>query len=85
MLATQCAVVGSLTRSPSTSPVIHLRRRKTLQMLLTGDGDGSRRSGTIPSSKVNFKIVGTLTSARINSILQFLLSLDYVLISHWGE
>nr|XP_043634750.1 uncharacterized protein LOC122605857 [Erigeron canadensis] len=44
MLATQCAVAGSPTRSPSTSPVIHLRRRKTLRMLLTrGGGGGSRR------------------------------------------
>ncbi|KAK9061971.1 hypothetical protein SSX86_019155 [Deinandra increscens subsp. villosa] len=46
MLATQCAVAGSPTRSPSSSPVIHLRRRKTLRMLLTrggGDGGGGRR------------------------------------------
>ncbi|GJW97208.1 hypothetical protein Tco_0179016 [Tanacetum coccineum] len=39
MLATQCAVTAassnSPTRSPSTSPIIHLRRRKTLKMLLT--------------------------------------------------
>ncbi|EXC20516.1 hypothetical protein L484_027070 [Morus notabilis] len=34
LLATQCAVAGSPTRSPSASPVIHLRRRKTLRMLL---------------------------------------------------
>ncbi|KAI4346906.1 hypothetical protein L6164_007769 [Bauhinia variegata] len=35
LLATHCAVVaGSPTRSPTTSPVIHLRRRKTLQMFL---------------------------------------------------
>lgn len=35
ILATQCAVVAaSPTRSPSASPVIHLRRRKTLRMLL---------------------------------------------------
>ncbi|XP_076895714.1 uncharacterized protein LOC143548418 [Bidens hawaiensis] len=31
LLATQCAVAGSPTRSP---PVIHLRRRKTLRMLM---------------------------------------------------
>lgn len=30
----ECAVAGSPTRSPTTSPVIHLRRRKTLRMLL---------------------------------------------------
>lgn len=35
LLATQCAVAGSPTRSPSASPVIHLRRRKTLRMLLS--------------------------------------------------
>ncbi|KAL9427664.1 hypothetical protein AB3S75_029783 [Citrus x aurantiifolia] len=34
LLATQCAVAGSPTRSPTASPVIHLRRRKTLRMLL---------------------------------------------------
>ncbi|KAK2652305.1 hypothetical protein Ddye_012161 [Dipteronia dyeriana] len=34
LLATQCAVSSSPTRSPTTSPVIHLRRRKTLRMLL---------------------------------------------------
>jgi len=35
VLATQCAVVAaSPTRSPSASPVIHLRRRRTLRMLL---------------------------------------------------
>ncbi|KAG5051234.1 hypothetical protein AAZX31_02G084100 [Glycine max] len=33
-LATQCAVAGSPTRSPTTSPIIHLRRRKTLRMFL---------------------------------------------------
>ncbi|KAJ0490096.1 hypothetical protein HanHA300_Chr12g0451491 [Helianthus annuus] len=43
LLATQCAVAGSPTRSPSTSPVIHLRRRKTLRMLLTRSGGGSGR------------------------------------------
>ncbi|XP_076929850.1 uncharacterized protein LOC143594413 [Bidens hawaiensis] len=47
MLATQCAIAGSPTRSPSTSPVIHLRRRKTLRMLLNRGGDGNRR---LPSS-----------------------------------
>ncbi|KAI3462557.1 hypothetical protein Pfo_019220 [Paulownia fortunei] len=44
LLATQCAVAGSPTRSPTTSPVIHLRRRKTLRMLLgRGGGGGGRR------------------------------------------
>ncbi|XP_077220953.1 50S ribosomal-like protein [Tasmannia lanceolata] len=34
ILATQCAVAGSPTRSPNTSPGFQLRRRKTLRMLL---------------------------------------------------
>nr|XP_043639095.1 uncharacterized protein LOC122610166 [Erigeron canadensis] len=35
LLATQCAVAPpTRSPSPSTSPVIHLRRRKTLRMLL---------------------------------------------------
>ncbi|KNA11481.1 hypothetical protein SOVF_134780 [Spinacia oleracea] len=41
LLATQCAVIGSPTRSPTTSPVIHIRRRKTLRMLLGGRGNTS--------------------------------------------
>ncbi|PSS33591.1 hypothetical protein CEY00_Acc03992 [Actinidia chinensis var. chinensis] len=43
LLATQCAVAGSPTRSPTTSPVIHLRRRKTLRMLLGRTAGGERR------------------------------------------
>ncbi|OIT39990.1 PREDICTED: uncharacterized protein LOC109237370 [Nicotiana attenuata] len=43
LLATQCAVAGSPTRSPTTSPVIHLRRRKTLRMLLSRGGSSNRR------------------------------------------
>ncbi|XP_010264782.1 PREDICTED: uncharacterized protein LOC104602699 [Nelumbo nucifera] len=42
LLATQCAVAGSPTRSPTTSPVVHLRRRKTLRMLLGRSGSGRR-------------------------------------------
>ncbi|KAK4410166.1 hypothetical protein Sango_0089600 [Sesamum angolense] len=42
LLATQCAVAGSPTRSPTASPVIHLRRRKTLRMLLARGGSGGR-------------------------------------------
>ncbi|XP_075482612.1 uncharacterized protein LOC142522914 [Primulina tabacum] len=36
LVAAQCAVAGSPNRSPTTSPVIHLRRKKTLRMLLGG-------------------------------------------------
>ncbi|XP_071694882.1 uncharacterized protein [Rutidosis leptorrhynchoides] len=43
LLATQCAIAGSPTRSPSTSPAIHLRKRKTLRMLLSRGGSGRRR------------------------------------------
>ncbi|KAK1359960.1 50S ribosomal protein-related [Heracleum sosnowskyi] len=35
LLATQCSIPNSPTRSPTTSPLINLRRRKTLRMLLT--------------------------------------------------
>ncbi|GJV95346.1 hypothetical protein Tco_0020769 [Tanacetum coccineum] len=38
-LATKCTVAPSPTRSPSSSPVIHLRRRKTLRMLLSRTGN----------------------------------------------
>ncbi|KAA8547781.1 hypothetical protein F0562_004211 [Nyssa sinensis] len=41
-LATHCAVAGSPTRSPTTSPVVHLRRRKTLRMLLSRTGSSRR-------------------------------------------
>ncbi|XP_075499460.1 uncharacterized protein LOC142537865 [Primulina tabacum] len=43
LLATQCAVAGSPTRSPATSPVnvIHIRRKRTLRMLL-GRAGGRR-------------------------------------------
>ncbi|XP_021591988.1 uncharacterized protein LOC110599732 [Manihot esculenta] len=43
LLATQCALAGSPTQSPTTSPVIHLRRRKTLRMLLSRSADHHRR------------------------------------------
>ncbi|XP_061338370.1 uncharacterized protein LOC133285196 [Gastrolobium bilobum] len=42
LLATQCAVAGSPTRSPTTSPVIHLRRRRTLRMFLARPLDRRR-------------------------------------------
>ncbi|KAI3747782.1 hypothetical protein L6452_10433 [Arctium lappa] len=51
MLATQCAVAGSPTRSPSTSPVIHLRRRKTLRMLLSRGGGGGGGTRRLPPTK----------------------------------
>lgn len=47
LLATQCAVAGSPTRSPTTSPVIHLRRRKTLRMLLGRGGGGAAGGRTL--------------------------------------
>ncbi|XP_059641990.1 uncharacterized protein LOC132283956 [Cornus florida] len=43
LLATQCAVAGSPTRSPTTSPVIHLRRRRTLRMFLSRNAGAGHR------------------------------------------
>ncbi|CAH2048978.1 unnamed protein product [Thlaspi arvense] len=48
LLATQCAVAGSPSRSPTTSPVIHLRRRKTLRMLLSRAGSGGGAGRRLP-------------------------------------
>ncbi|KDP29453.1 hypothetical protein JCGZ_18374 [Jatropha curcas] len=46
LLATQCGVAESPTRSPRTSPIVHLRSRKktTLRMLLTRSSGSGRRS-----------------------------------------
>lgn len=52
LLATQCAVAGSPTRSPSASPVIHLRRRKTLRMLLNRPERRLPRRDREPPSEV---------------------------------
>ncbi|OWM64420.1 uncharacterized protein LOC116208587 [Punica granatum] len=53
-LTTSCAVSGSTTRSPSASPVVHLRRRrrKTLRMLL--DHSDDRRQFRSNSPEVKF-------------------------------
>ncbi|KAK9749611.1 hypothetical protein RND81_02G138200 [Saponaria officinalis] len=32
--ATHCTVLGSPTRCPTSSPIVHIHRRKTLRMLL---------------------------------------------------
>ncbi|KAL5743348.1 hypothetical protein ACOSQ2_026464 [Xanthoceras sorbifolium] len=61
LLATQCAVSGSPTRSPTTSPVIHIRRRKTLRMLLNRrrfhrqDDDGLDREAADESPEIKHK------------------------------
>ncbi|XP_047313360.1 uncharacterized protein LOC124916655 [Impatiens glandulifera] len=47
LLATQCSIMNSPTRSPASSPVIHLRRRKTLRTLLSR-GSSSRRLKELP-------------------------------------
>ncbi|OAY47264.1 uncharacterized protein LOC110616927 [Manihot esculenta] len=45
LLATQCGVAQSPTRSPRTSPLVHLRRKKTtLRMLLTRSSGSGRLS-----------------------------------------
>nr|XP_009779817.1 PREDICTED: uncharacterized protein LOC104228957 [Nicotiana sylvestris] len=47
LLATQFAVeAGSPTRSPTTSPVIHHCRGKTLRMLLTRSGNAGSDGGS---------------------------------------
>ncbi|WCJ25339.1 hypothetical protein M5689_007231 [Euphorbia peplus] len=44
LLASQCAVIaGTPTQSPTTSPVFHLRRRKTLRMFLSRNSSDHRR------------------------------------------
>ncbi|XP_050227414.1 uncharacterized protein LOC126677030 [Mercurialis annua] len=49
VLASQCAVVsGTPTHSPTTSPVIHLRRRKTLRMLLSRTPDHQYNRSRLP-------------------------------------
>ncbi|GAB2300009.1 hypothetical protein Dimus_034052 [Dionaea muscipula] len=45
LLATRCAASGNPTQSPTTSPVVHLRRRKTLRMLLSRSGNGCGGGG----------------------------------------
>lgn len=74
LLATQCAVVaGSPTRSPSASPVIHLRRRKTLRMLLNrtdrrfsrrNDSPSEMDSDPNPTSRNNHKNSGKEVRVR---------------------
>ncbi|XP_043700158.1 uncharacterized protein LOC122650850 [Telopea speciosissima] len=71
LLATQCAIAGSPTRSPSNSPVIHLRRRKTLRMLLSRSsgsgrqlfrgGESPDRQGVVPDSNPPEKSKGLLS------------------------
>ncbi|XP_074279064.1 uncharacterized protein LOC141604387 [Silene latifolia] len=55
LLATQCTVISSPTRSPTTSPVIHIRRRrKTLRMLL-GSRHHRRRDAAAPPPSSDVK------------------------------
>ncbi|XVF31578.1 hypothetical protein REPUB_Repub17cG0002800 [Reevesia pubescens] len=56
LLATQCAVAGSPGRSPATSPVVHLRRRKTLRMLLNRSSATGRRRFNRRHDDTNFDI-----------------------------
>ncbi|GKV44852.1 hypothetical protein SLEP1_g51997 [Rubroshorea leprosula] len=42
LLGTQCTIAGSPGRSPSASPVIHIRRHKTLHMLLNRSSGSER-------------------------------------------
>ncbi|KAK8631162.1 hypothetical protein V6N13_079923 [Hibiscus sabdariffa] len=54
LLATQCAVAGSPGRSPTTSPVVHLRRRRTLRMLLNRSSATGRHRFHRDHEDVNF-------------------------------
>lgn len=65
LLATQCAVAPSPTRSPAASPVVHLRCRKTLRLLLgradrrkfhLGDPPCTRREDPGPGSSREFRV-----------------------------
>ncbi|KAK4366328.1 hypothetical protein RND71_014208 [Anisodus tanguticus] len=53
LLATQCAIAGSPTRSPTTSPVIHLRRRKTLRMLLCRNSDRESSGDDVSPDRIS--------------------------------
>ncbi|OVA12312.1 hypothetical protein BVC80_7639g2 [Macleaya cordata] len=57
-LATQCAVAGSPSRSPTTSPVFQLRRRKTLRMLFSRSGGGRQLTTCREESTDLQRIVG---------------------------
>ncbi|GLU04707.1 hypothetical protein SLE2022_218430 [Rubroshorea leprosula] len=55
LLATQCGVVQSPTRSPRTSPLVHFRRRKsTLRMLLTRTTSRRSLSSRVISNQKRF-------------------------------
>ncbi|OWM84649.1 uncharacterized protein LOC116205430 [Punica granatum] len=76
LLATQCAVAPSPTRSPAASPVIHLRRRKTLRMLLgrtdrrkfqRTDPPVPRRDGPAPERSREFRVRHKLKDLFVSS------------------
>ncbi|KAK9091766.1 hypothetical protein Sjap_024943 [Stephania japonica] len=53
LLGRQCVVAGSpssSSRSPTTSPLFQIRRRKTLRMFLTRAGSARRKSDSPPTS-----------------------------------
>ncbi|KAE8662389.1 peptide methionine sulfoxide reductase A4 [Hibiscus syriacus] len=56
LLATQCAVASSPGRSPTTSPVVHLHRRKTLRMLLNRSSATGRRRCYRDHEESNFDL-----------------------------
>ena len=63
LLATQCGVTQSPTRSPRTSPVVNFRRPKTtLRMLLTRTS--SRKSSTCREISYPQSFVGNLTEKK---------------------
>ncbi|XVE75225.1 hypothetical protein DITRI_Ditri12bG0078500 [Diplodiscus trichospermus] len=63
LLATQCGVTQSPTRSPRTSPVVNFRRPKTtLRMLLTRTS--SRRSSTCREMSYPQSLIGNIPEKK---------------------
>ncbi|KAK9049398.1 hypothetical protein SSX86_031633 [Deinandra increscens subsp. villosa] len=60
LLATQCVVAGS----PSTRPVLHLRHRITLRMLLTGIDVGMIRKAERAEGPASILAIGTATPSN---------------------
>ncbi|XP_030496282.2 uncharacterized protein LOC115712172 [Cannabis sativa] len=66
LLATQCGVTQSPTRSPRTSPVIHLRRRKTTLRMLLGRSKSTVNYRTSPPRQRDSNSNSNSTSSVID-------------------
>ncbi|PON86965.1 hypothetical protein TorRG33x02_172120 [Trema orientale] len=82
LLATQCGVAQSPTRSPRTSPVVHLRRRKTTLRMLLGRSRSSgcrsppRRRDSYSAASVadQFRLLEEKAPAKRNSLKELFVS-----------